>query len=215
MARRSEELPHRRARGPIRRRAVGRRMHGDQLDSAFAGSPQSTLRLAVEAPAPPLQRAEADPACPGEDCGALPAPLELTKEPTPLRRRPSASCLRHATGLRELQRLGQTRSAGRVHAHRIVARAARVAGLEKDVSPHWFRHAHASHALDRGCPIHLVQSDLGHASVSTTGQYLHARPGDGSSRYLGGVTSGASQNGALVEQSSSSSDPPPEPPSTE
>ncbi len=77
-----------------------------------------------------------------------------------------------------------TRLRGR-DAHRIVARAARAAGLEQAVSPHWLRHAHASHALDRGCPIHLVQSDLGHASVSTTGRYLHARPGDGSARYLG------------------------------
>jgi site-specific recombinase XerD len=32
------------------------------------------------------------------------------------------------------------------------------------VSPSWFRHAHASHALDRGAPIHLVQATLGHAS---------------------------------------------------
>ncbi|TET54579.1 MAG: hypothetical protein E3J64_01725, partial [Anaerolineales bacterium] len=47
------------------------------------------------------------------------------------------------------------------------------------------RHAHASHALDRGCPIHLVQATLGHESVATTGGYLHARPTDSSARYLG------------------------------
>ena len=58
-------------------------------------------------------------------------------------------------------------------------------GLEAPVSPHWLRHAHASHALDRGAPIHLVQTTLGHASVATTGRYLHARPSDSSSRYLG------------------------------
>lgn len=52
------------------------------------------------------------------------------------------------------------------------------------VSLHWFRHVHASHALDRGCPIHLVQVTLGHASVATTGHYLHARPNDSSARYL-------------------------------
>ena len=68
---------------------------------------------------------------------------------------------------------------------RIVRAAARRAGVELPVSPHWLRHAHASHALDRGCPIHLVQSTLGHASVSTTGIYLHARPEDSSARYLG------------------------------
>ena len=48
----------------------------------------------------------------------------------------------------------------------------------------WLRHAHASQSLDRGAPIHLVQQTLGHASVVTTGRYLHARPTDSSARYL-------------------------------
>ena len=67
---------------------------------------------------------------------------------------------------------------------RIVRAAARRAGIQAPVSPHWLRHAHASHALERGCPIHLVQATLGHASVATTGRYLHARPSDSSARYL-------------------------------
>jgi integrase/recombinase XerD len=67
---------------------------------------------------------------------------------------------------------------------RIVVAAATRAGLPAAVSPHWLRHAHASHALDRGAPIHLVQATLGHASVATTGRYLHARPTDSSARYL-------------------------------
>jgi site-specific recombinase XerD len=67
---------------------------------------------------------------------------------------------------------------------RVVRSAARRAGIELPVSPHWFRHAHASHALDRGAPIHLVQTTLGHASINTTGRYLHARPNDSSSRFL-------------------------------
>jgi integrase/recombinase XerD len=67
---------------------------------------------------------------------------------------------------------------------RIVYRAAIRARLPQRVSPHWLRHAHASHALDRHAPIHLVQATLGHASVSTTGRYLHARPTESSSLYL-------------------------------
>ena len=67
---------------------------------------------------------------------------------------------------------------------RIVYAAARKAGLEQKVSPHWMRHAHASHALDRSAPIHLVQATLGHASVATTGRYLHARPNASSGEYL-------------------------------
>jgi site-specific recombinase XerD len=68
--------------------------------------------------------------------------------------------------------------------HRIVKAAAERAGLSAEVSAHWLRHAHASHSLDRGAPIHLVQQTLGHASVATTGRYLHARPTDSSVRYL-------------------------------
>ncbi|OYW23833.1 MAG: integrase [Planctomycetales bacterium 12-60-4] len=67
---------------------------------------------------------------------------------------------------------------------RIVSKASARAGIDKNVSCHWFRHAHASHALDRGCPIHLVQATLGHSSISTTGRYLHARPTDSSGNYL-------------------------------
>ena len=67
---------------------------------------------------------------------------------------------------------------------RIVYTAALVAGLEQRVSPHWMRHAHASHALDHSAPIHLVQATLGHASVATTGRYLHARPTESSGFYL-------------------------------
>ena len=68
---------------------------------------------------------------------------------------------------------------------RIVRTAARRAGIKKDVSPHWLRHAHASHALDRGAPAHLVRDTLGHASLSTTNEYTHARPDQSSSQYLG------------------------------
>ncbi len=71
-------------------------------------------------------------------------------------------------------------------AHRIVKRAAQRAGLSDAVSAHWLRHAHVSHALDRGAPVHLVQATVGHASLATTSRYAHARPSDSSSRYLPG-----------------------------
>jgi integrase/recombinase XerD len=74
---------------------------------------------------------------------------------------------------------------GPVAVLRIVRQAAARAGIDVPVSPHWLRHAHASHALDRGAPIHLVQATLGHASITTTGRYLHARPSESSSRFLG------------------------------
>lgn len=68
--------------------------------------------------------------------------------------------------------------------NRIVKAAAKRARVSGNVSPHWLRHCHGSHAIDRGAPIHLVQQTLGHASVATTGKYLHARPSESSSRFL-------------------------------
>lgn len=67
---------------------------------------------------------------------------------------------------------------------RVVRKASERAGIDKDVSCHWLRHAHASHALDHGAPIHLVQATLGHSNVATTGKYLHARPTESSGNYL-------------------------------
>jgi site-specific recombinase XerD len=58
----------------------------------------------------------------------------------------------------------------------LVKRAAARAGLEARVSPHWLRHAHASHAIDRGATLPEVQSTLGHGNIATTSGYPHARP---------------------------------------
>ncbi|MEG3929171.1 tyrosine-type recombinase/integrase [Microcoleus sp. T3_D1] len=57
-------------------------------------------------------------------------------------------------------------------------------GLSDKASAHWLRHCHASHALNRGAPIHLLSQTLGHASVATTSKYLHAKPNDSSGLYL-------------------------------
>ncbi|MBW4660961.1 MAG: tyrosine-type recombinase/integrase [Drouetiella hepatica Uher 2000/2452] len=67
---------------------------------------------------------------------------------------------------------------------RIVKQAAEKAGLSPEISPHWLRHAHASHAMDAGSPMHVVQKTLGHTSPATTGRYLHVRPTESSSKYL-------------------------------
>ncbi|PPC85835.1 MAG: integrase [Hyphomicrobium sp.] len=58
------------------------------------------------------------------------------------------------------------------------------AGGNPSASPHWLRHAHASHAIDNGAPITLVSQTLGHADLKTTSVYAHARPNESSSRYL-------------------------------
>ncbi len=52
------------------------------------------------------------------------------------------------------------------------------------VSPHWLRHASASHAIDRGAPLTLVRDTLGQSSIAVTDVYSHARPNEGSTLYL-------------------------------
>lgn len=68
---------------------------------------------------------------------------------------------------------------------RVVQNAAGRAGIKAKVSPHWLRHAFASHSLDRGCPLSLLQQSLGHSSAATSSKYLHARPDDSAGLYLG------------------------------
>jgi integrase/recombinase XerD len=71
----------------------------------------------------------------------------------------------------------------RRQAHRIIAEASGEA-LGRRVSAHWLRHAHCSHALDHGAPLHLVRESLGHSRLSTTLRYAHARPTESSGAYL-------------------------------
>ncbi|NOT58886.1 MAG: tyrosine-type recombinase/integrase [Acidobacteria bacterium] len=72
----------------------------------------------------------------------------------------------------------------KVQAWRVVKAAALRAGIKGNVSPHWMRHSHASHALERGATVALVQQTLGHSNIATTGKYLHARPSESSSKHL-------------------------------
>lgn len=68
--------------------------------------------------------------------------------------------------------------------HRIVKAAAVRAGITGNVSAHWLRHSHASHALDRGANIALVRDTLGHSSLSVTSRYTHAKPNESSALHL-------------------------------
>lgn len=75
------------------------------------------------------------------------------------------------------------------------------AGLP-DASPHWLRHAHITHAIQRGSGIATTSKGVGHTSIATTSGYLHADKEDASSNYL---TFGNEKNEQNEQQPSSSS----------
>lgn len=65
---------------------------------------------------------------------------------------------------------------------RVVSKAAKRAGFK--ASTHWLRHCHASHAIENGCDLMMLQQSLGHASVQTTEKYLHVRPKQSSGAFV-------------------------------
>jgi len=67
---------------------------------------------------------------------------------------------------------------------RILGKYAKIAGIEKGVRPHMIRHTFATHLLDGGADLRVVQELLGHANLSSTQIYTHVTQSQAKRVYL-------------------------------
>ncbi len=82
-------------------------------------------------------------------------------------------CLHDSKSQQLLFLTSKGKSMNRIAVWKMVKKYAKYAGIVKTISPHTFRHSFATHLLDNGADLRVIQEMLGHSNISSTDRYTH------------------------------------------
>ena len=85
--------------------------------------------------------------------------------------RPRLANMHNSSGILLLNKYGKKLS--RMAIWNIIKDYVKMSGIKKPISPHVFRHTFATHLLEGGADLRVVQELLGHANIQTTQIYTH------------------------------------------
>jgi len=85
-------------------------------------------------------------------------------------------CLREQFSVDKLFLTNKGKPINRSAVWRMVKHYAKKAGICKSISPHTLRHSFATHLLEMGADLRIIQEMLGHANIATTDRYTHVSP---------------------------------------